>query len=88
MLPFMKWQSNVFISHVDEKNNIITGSLQDFINEIENKIVDLDEFEHWLNYPVNKENKVVKVLEVNIKNFRWDYQTQKSLILNFCIIIV
>jgi hypothetical protein len=25
MLPFMKGQSNVFISHVDEKNNIITG---------------------------------------------------------------
>lgn len=58
MLPFMKGQSNVFISHVDEKNNIITGSLQDFINEIENKIMDLDEFKHWLNYPVNTEDKV------------------------------
>lgn len=56
MLPFMKGQSNVFISHVDEKNNIVTGSLQDFINEIENKIMDLDEFNHWLNYSVNKED--------------------------------
>ena len=54
MLPFMKGQRNVFISHVDENNKIITGSLQDFINEIENKILDIDDFKHWSNYSVNE----------------------------------
>lgn len=53
MLPFMKGQKNTFVK-LNNDNLFFIGSLQDFINEIERKIIDTDTFN---NLSIIEDNK-------------------------------
>jgi hypothetical protein len=56
MLPFMKGQKNTFVK-VDNNDLFFIGSLQDFINEIESKIIDTDTFNNLSEVDEKKSNE-------------------------------
>jgi len=56
MLPFMKGQKNTFVK-VDNNDLFFIGSLQDFINEIESKIIDTDTFNNLSEIDEKKSNE-------------------------------
>ena len=56
MLPFMKGQKNTFVK-VDNNDLFFIGSLKDFINEIESKIIDTNTFNNLSEADEKKSNE-------------------------------